>query len=59
MTEFLIKCSSGRFIFTVITALVFAWSAYTKVLSNEQIVSIIMLIVSFYFTKNRQEGGGK
>ena len=45
------KLLSGRFLFTVVTALVFLWAATTKVLSNEQIVSIIMLVISFYFNR--------
>lgn len=46
-----VKLLSGRFIFTVITALVFGYCAFTKALTNEQVVSIIMLVVSFYFSK--------
>jgi len=43
------KLWSGRFIFTIVTALVFAWAAYTKVLTNEQVSAIILLIITFYF----------
>lgn len=42
---------SGKFIFTVITALVFAWCCYAKVLNGEQAYGVIMLVVSFYFSK--------
>lgn len=48
------KLLSGRFIFTVITAVVFFWASFTHILTNEQIVSIIMLIIGFYFNKNRE-----
>jgi len=52
------KLLSGRFLFTVVTALVFWWASVTKVLSNEQIVSIIMLVIGFYFNRidrNKEE----
>ena len=48
------KILSGRFLFTVITAIVFMWASMTGVLTNEQIVSIIMLVISFYFTKKKE-----
>ena len=43
------KLLSGRFIFTVITALVFLWASLNKALTNEQMVTIIMLVIGFYF----------
>ena len=47
------KLTSGRFIFTVITALVFAWASYTGKLTQDQIAGIILIVISFYF--NRQD----
>ena len=47
------KLTSGRFIFTVVTALVFGWASYTKTLTNEQMVSVITLVVAFYFFKQK------
>lgn len=49
------KLFSGRFLFTICTALVFVVCAAKGVLNNEQIVSIIMLVVTFYFAKNKVE----
>lgn len=49
------KLFSGRFIFTVVTALVFAWASYTKMLTAEQVAGIILVVVTFYF--NRQDRG--
>ena len=49
------KLTSGRFIFTVVTAMVFAWASIYDLLSSEQVVSVIMLIVAFYFNKHREE----
>ena len=45
------KLTSGKFIFTVMTALVFAYSVYTKILTSEQIFGVIMLVVTAYFNK--------
>ena len=49
------KLTSGRFLFTVVTAMVFAWSSVYDLLSSEQVVSVVMLVVAFYFHKNREE----
>lgn len=49
------KLTSGRFLFTLVTAVVFLYSTIAGALNNEQIVSIIMLVVAFYFNKNREE----
>lgn len=49
------KLMSGRWIFTVSTAVVFAYCSVTGKLSNEQIISVIMLVIPFYFGKQRTE----
>lgn len=48
------KIFSGRFFFTVMTALVFAYSTYTKMLTNEQIYGIVTLVLAFYFSKKEE-----
>lgn len=45
------KLLSGRFLFTVAAAVVFLFSSFNKTLTNEQIVSIITIVVAFYFFK--------
>lgn len=50
--------SSGRFWFTIITAAVFGYCAVTRILNGEQIVSIVMLVVTFYFSMNRGTTNG-
>ena len=46
------KLYSGKFLFTVITGLVFAYASYSKLLNGEQIYGVIMLVVAFYFNRN-------
>lgn len=49
------KLLSGKYFFTVVTALVFMYTAHTKVLNGEQIYGIIMLVVAAYFGRKTQE----
>ena len=53
------KFFSGKFIFTVITSLVFAYSVYAKILNGEQVYGVIMLVVAFYFNKQGEQINGK
>lgn len=48
------KVFSGKFVFTVITALVFSYAVYAKILTGEQVYGVIMLVVAFYFNKNQE-----
>ena len=52
------KIFSGKFVFTVVTALVFAYGVYGKILNGEQIYGIIMLVISFYFSKQGEQKNG-
>lgn len=49
------KLLSGKFIFTVVTALVFAYATYKRLLTNEQIQGVIMLVVGAYFFRKVEE----
>lgn len=53
------KLMSGRFLFTVIAALVFAYVSVTKVLPVDKVYEVILLVVYAYFSKNNgaQKGG--
>ncbi len=51
MKEILNKCLSGRFIFTVISAGVFAILSITGKIPAEKAVEVIMLVLVFYFTR--------
>lgn len=48
----------GKFIFTVVTAGIFAYAVVSKVLNGEQTYGIIMLVVAFYFSKQTTTSGG-
>lgn len=45
------KFTSGKFLFTVATAGVFVYAVVAKMLTPDQIMAIIMLVVGFYFNK--------
>lgn len=45
------KFMSGRFWFTIVAAFVFAWASFTRFLNNEQVITILMLIIGFYFNR--------
>lgn len=49
------KIFSGKFVFTVVTSLVFAYAVYAKILNGEQVYGVIMLVVAFYFNKNNEQ----
>ena len=49
------KLLSGRYFFTIVSAGVFAWASVNKIISSEQIVSIVMLVVAFYFNRNDRQ----
>lgn len=43
------KIFSGKFLFTIMTSVVFAYSTYSKILTGEQVYGVIMLVVAAYF----------
>ena len=45
------KLTSGKFIFTVITALIFAFCAVKRILPADKITEIILIVVYAYFNK--------
>lgn len=50
------KLFSGKFLFTVITAMVFAYATFAKLINGEQVYGVIMLVVAFYFNRNTNNG---
>ena len=58
MTEKTInKLLSGRFWLTMITGLVFAYATWKKILPEEAVASIIVMVFMSYFNQERKEGG--
>ena len=55
MDKILAKLTSGRFLFTIIAALVFAYCAITKILPIDKVHEIILIVVYAYFS--RQDRG--
>lgn len=53
------KIFSGKFVFTVVTSIVFAYAVHAKILNGEQVYGVIMLVVAFYFSKTTGESNGK
>lgn len=53
------KFTSGRWIFTVIAALAFLYCVISKSFNAEQTKEIVMIIIVFYFQKNRPDGTTK
>lgn len=45
------KLLSGKFLFTIIAAFVFAYCAITKILPVDKISEVILLVVYAYFSK--------
>lgn len=54
------KLSSGKFIFTMVCAIVFAYTAIKGILPIDKVHDIILIVIYAYFTKrNEQQNGGQ
>jgi len=56
------KLFSGRFIFTIISAGVFAYLSVKGILHQDKVMEVLMVVIMAYFSKNRQppnNGGEK
>lgn len=60
LKEILDKCLSGRFIFTIVCALVFAFLSITSKIPADKAVEVVMVVLVFYFTRpDRPKGDVK
>ena len=50
------KITSGRFIFTVVCAIVFAIGAIKGIIPVEKVQDILLIVITFYFSMNRPNG---
>ena len=57
ITQVLRKLFSGRWIFTVAIAIVFVRLSWVGTLPPDEVVKIILVGVTFYFTKQMNGGG--
>ncbi len=46
------KLLSGRFLFTVTCAVVFAYMCFTRYMDKNDAMQLIMMVAIFYFSKN-------
>ena len=55
------KLLSGRFLFTVCSAIVFMYCSYKGILAPDKIYDILQVVIVAYFVKGstQQNGGGK
>ena len=51
----LMKLLSGRWILTVVAAFVFGWLSISGQLPADDVKMIIGIVITFYFTRDRQE----
>jgi len=52
------KLWSGRFWLTIITGGVFAYSVYARIMPEEAIAAIVVMVFQGYFLRNRSDRGG-
>lgn len=48
-----IKCTSGRYLWTVVVALVFAYLACSGILPIDRVMEVVLVCLYAYFTKDR------
>ena len=59
MKELFMKMTSGRFLFTLITAFVFAYLAIAKALPQDKVMEVVLLVVYAYFNRADRNQNGK
>lgn len=52
------KITSGRFIFTIVTAGVYAYMAITGLLKEDRVMEILLIVVYAYFSRPRTDTNG-
>ena len=57
--EIIDKISSGKFWLTIICGVVFAYCAMKKILPEDKVMEIILIVVYAYFTKQKENGAPK
>lgn len=52
------KITSGRFVFTIVAALVYARLAMTGALKEDRVMEILLIVVYAYFSRPRTDNNG-
>jgi hypothetical protein len=52
------KVTSGRFVFTIVAALVYARLAMTGALKEDRVMEILLIVVYAYFSRPRTDNNG-
>lgn len=52
------KATSGRFIFTLVIAFVFAYLAINDVLHEDRVMEVVLVVLYAYFTQKRDDKYG-
>lgn len=55
--EFVEKATSGKFLFTMVAALVFAYLSITKVLPVDKVMEVILIVIYAYFNRKPDNNG--
>lgn len=60
LKEFAPKLLSGRFILTIVTAIIFLYTAIRNIMPQDKVVEIVIMVFILYFTRNdrKPNGGG-
>jgi len=53
------KCLSGRFILTIVTAIIFSKCAWTGALDAKDVMAIIIMVFTLYFSKTDRKQNGE
>jgi hypothetical protein len=52
------KITSGRFIFTVVAAFVYAYMSINGIIKEDRVMEILLIVVYAYFSRPRVEANG-
>jgi hypothetical protein len=58
LKPFIEKATSGKFLFTMVAALVFAILSLKHYLPQDKVMEVILIVIYAYFQKNPTQNGG-
>jgi len=57
LERLIFKITSGRFIFTVVCAFVFAVGSIRGIIPIDKVQDILLIVITFYFAMKRNDNG--